>query len=78
MRERRHLIQFPRAPGDVHRLVGDPLQVVAQLHGGDVPQIARHRLEAQQEVDPVLVHCLLELVDLLVVRDDRCKGPRPG
>ena len=63
-------VQFAGLFGNVHRLVRDPLQVIAELHGGhDVPQVARHRLEAPQQVDPVLVHFLLELVDLLVVGD---------
>ena len=64
------VVEPPRPPGDARRLIGDPLQIRAELHRrDDGAQIDRHRLEAQQQFDAVLIHLLFEQIDLLVVGD---------
>ena len=64
------LIQFARAPGDVGRLVRHALEIRRELHRRNhSPQIGRDRLKPEQQIDPVLVDLLFELIDFFVVGD---------
>ena len=57
--------------GDVHGLVADPLQVGVDLHGRrDQAQVRGHGLLQRQQLQAAVVDLDLQVVDLLVGRDD--------
>ena len=52
------------------RLVGHALEIGREFHRRNHPaQIGRDRLKTQEQIDPILVDLLFELIDLLVVGD---------
>ena len=57
------------------RLVRHAFEIGRELHRrNDPPQIGRDRLKTQQQIDPILVDLLFELIDFFVVGDrDRAK-----
>src|SRR5437588_9114549 len=66
------LVQLSRTPGNVRRLISNPLNVGRQFHRrDDATEIRRNWLKTQEHVDPVLVDLFFELVDLLVVGNRR-------
>jgi hypothetical protein len=69
--QRRLLREEPALLGDVGGHVGDALQVVVDLQDrDDVAQVRRHRLMQGQGVQAFLLDVHLQLVDLVVGRDD--------
>jgi len=68
LRENRMQVEPAGAPGDAHRLVRNPLKIHAHLHRGkNIPQIRRHRMKAEHDVNAITVNLYLQHVNLLVV-----------